>query len=207
MQVEVPSKQIPLVLSELPQTKALKLLLTRRKSHRRFKQQPLTLEQISHLLWAAQGLLPDHRRTAPSAGALFPFKIFVSLALPPADLTQGLYLFNPENFNLELIFQGNFQKKLFKEALAQECILQAPVCFILTAKFRTVKMIYGHRAITYIFLEGGHIGQNIYLMATALDLGTVAVGAFHDDGVRQILMLGDDEIPVYLFPVGRPSDN
>lgn len=206
MQVQASVKQIPLELSDLPKPHPLKDLLLRRKSHRKFKKQPLNLAQISQLLWSAQGILPDGRRAAPSAGALYPFKIFLSVALPPEQMTQGLYLFKPETEKLHLIFEGNFQKKLFENALFQECIIQAPVCIVLTAKLLPVQKTYGNRAITYIFLEGGHIGQNIYLMATALNLGTVAVGAFHDEGVRQILMLADDEIPVYLFPVGIPLD-
>ncbi|MCD6376574.1 MAG: SagB/ThcOx family dehydrogenase [Caldisericaceae bacterium] len=206
MHVQASVKQIPLDLSDFLNQQSLKQLLLKRKSHHNFKKQPLNFKQISQLLWAAQGILPDGRRTAPSAGALYSFKIFLSVALPPERMNQGLYLFTPETEKLELIFKGNFQKKLFEQALSQKCIIQAPVCIVLTAKLFPVQQTYGNRAITYIFLEGGHIGQNIYLMATALNLGTVAVGAFHDEGVSQILMLSGDEIPVYLFPVGIPLD-
>ncbi len=206
MQRLAPQFKVPLIAKVLPDAQILTKLLTNRKSHRNFKKEPLSIEQISNLLWATQGILPDGRRTAPSAGAIYPFKVLVSLALPPAKLNQGLYLFLPTEFELHLLFKGNFQKKLFEEALFQECIINAPMCIILAANIRQIQRVYQERAINYIFLEGGHIGQNLYLMATALNLGTVAVGAFHDEGVRRVVLLNDDELPIYLFPVGIPKD-
>ncbi len=196
----------PLIPPHHLQHTVLHQLLSERKSYRRFKDEPLTLQQLSHLLWAAQGILPDRRRTAPSAGAVFPFHIFFSLRKPLQELAIGLYEFDPMAFTAVLQLASDVQSELFRAALAQDCILQAPVCLILCADLLKIERNYGKRGRNYLFLEGGHIGQNIYLMATALGLGTVAVGAFDDAQVCSILELPKSIIPVYLFPVGIPDE-
>ncbi len=196
--------KIPLLRPDQQDALALNQLLLKRKSHRNFKPQSITLKELSHLLWAAQGAVAPGRRTAPSAGAIFPFRILTAMELAPPQMSVGLYLFEPDAFRLKLMAKGAFREKLYQACMFQECILQAPLCVILYAKLTMVERVYGERAFNYIFLEGGHIGQNIYLAATALNLGTVAVGAFRDEMIRQILMLSADDIPVYLFPVGKP---
>jgi SagB-type dehydrogenase family enzyme len=65
--------------------------------------------------------------------------------------------------------------------------------------------MYNVRGERYAYMETGHAGQNVYLQATALDLGTVAIGAFHDEEVRKVLQLDDNTRPMYIMPVGKPS--
>ncbi len=74
---------------------------------------------------------------------------------------------------------------------------------VLAARYERTTQRYGERGIRYVHIEVGHAGQNLYLQAEALGLGTVAVGAFSDAAVKDLL--GIEEDPLYLMPVGRPA--
>ncbi|ENN96368.1 SagB-type dehydrogenase domain-containing protein [Methanocaldococcus villosus KIN24-T80] len=188
----------------LPEIKNIKLnqLLIKRRSIRSFRDDPLTLEDLSNLLFAAYGITNNFGfRTVPSAGATFPLEIYVNIK-NVIDVDEGVYKYIPERHSIVLHLSRDVSYDLAIASLNQMFIAEAPVVIIITADFyRTVK-VYGNRGYRYVYMEAGSSYQNVYLMATALNLGTVAVGAFYDDKVKEILMI--DEDPLILLPVGKP---
>ncbi len=192
----------PIDLPEPERQGALSLeeTLAGRLSVRQFTSEPLNPQQISQLLWAAQG--PTHAsglRTTPSAGALYPLEVYL------ID-SQGVYHYHPEGHSLSAHLAGDVRKDVCQMALGQESILQAPCTFLLTAVFERIAIRYGpERTPRYVHMEVGHAAQNILLQATALGLGAVPVGAFEDEGLHALLALPLDHEPLYLIPVGYPG--
>lgn len=178
--------------------------ISRRRSVREYKDAPLTLSELGQLLWAAQGItLPSKGfRAAPSAGATYPLELYVSVREGGVEgLSAGIYHYDPFTHSLTLVKAGDFSLEIYRAALSQEWVREAPVCIIIAADFSRTTSRYGARGERYVYMEAGHVGQNIYLQATALGLGTVAVGAFYDDQLKSVV--GCSEDPIYLFPVGR----
>lgn len=173
--------------------------INERRSIRTYKDAPLTLKEVSQLLWASQGTVASGRRAAPSAGATYPLEIFF-VAGNVEGLKQGLYRYKNKEHSLELIREGDFRKPISDRALRQDMILKAPATIVVSAVFERTRARYGARAERYVHMEAGHVGENIMLQATALGLGTVPVGAFIDSEVKSVLGIKED--PLYLFPVG-----
>ncbi len=197
---------------QLPEPKkesavSIEQTLFKRKSVRDYTEKALTLEQVSQLLWAAQGITvrPDGRkgRTAPSAGALYPLEIFLTVR-NVKGLDSGVYRFKPEEHQLEKIFTGDIQAELSVAALGQPWVAQAPINIVIAAVYERTTAKYGERGKRYVYIEVGHVGQNISLQAISLALGTVMVGAFDDEAVHRIVNLADNEVPLYIIPVGHP---
>ena len=184
-------------------TDRLNQLLQRRRSQREFGPGPVSLLQLSQLLWSAQGIT-DARglRTAPSAGALYPLELYV-IAGDITDLDTGLYHYLPEDHRLKQITDENLRHSLADAALGQDVIKQAPLVIVITGLYARTERKYGQRAERYTHIEVGHVAQNIYLQVTALELATVIVGAFDDARVRQVLNLDKDSTPLALLPIGR----
>jgi SagB-type dehydrogenase family enzyme len=105
---------------------------------------------------------------------------------------------------LELGKPGDFRKEICDAALGQRSICLAPATIVIAAVFERTTRKYGQRGIRYGIMEAGHASQNVYLQAAALQVHTVAVGAFRDEAVHRLLFLDDDEQPLYLMPVGNP---
>jgi len=178
---------------------SLEETLAQRRSVRSFTAEQLTLEEISQLLWAAQGLTTSWGgRTAPSAGALYPLEVYVATA-------DGLYHYAPQGHRAIVVSQADLRLKLWEVALEQDAIRDAPAVFVITAVYERTAKKYGERAERYVKLEAGHACQNILLQAVALDLGAVPIGAFYDDQVQAALSLPPDHEPLYLIPVGHPQ--
>jgi len=192
---------VPLPEPRLRGEMSVEEAIAKRRSVRSYTDEPLTLEELSQLLWAAQGITsPKGYRSAPSAGATYPFEVYV-VAGKAEGLKPGIYRYVPEKHALELVKPGDYRRELQRACLDQAWVGSAPVDIVLVAFYERTTEAYGERGIRYVHMEAGHIGQNIYLQATALGLGTVAVGAFDDDEVA--LLLGTDGAPLYVFPVGR----
>lgn len=175
--------------------------LSGRRSVRDFGMQELDLEELSQLFWAAQGetdTKPWRRRTAPSAGALYPLQVY-------AIWKNTLWHYLPELHAAELRAQDITQDQLAEASLGQSAIKSAPVCFILTANYGVTAAKYGERAERYVHIEIGHAGQNILLQAVALGLGGVPIGAFQDSEVKRLLKLPEEEHPLYIISVGHRS--
>lgn len=177
--------------------------LKARSSIRNYTTDSLTLEQVSQLLWAAQGLIgKSYQRTAPSAGALYPVEVYI-VAGNTQGLEPGVYHYHPKEHGLSLILEGDLRSELATAALGQNAITDGAMSIVVAGVYERTASKYGSRSRRYVHLEAGHISQNIYLQATALKLGTVAIGAFHDDRVKRVLDMEDKETPLYIMPIGR----
>jgi SagB-type dehydrogenase family enzyme len=183
--------------------------IRRRRSIRTFSEKPLTVEQLSYLLWASTGIQRKEGgyefRTAPSAGALYPIETYV-IATNVSGLEKALYHYSIKSHLLEEIGIGDFSPSVARAALGQPMFLDAAAIFIWTAIFDRSKWKYRQRAYRYVYLDAGHIAQNLALSATSIGLGSCQVGAFYDDEVNKIVGLdGEEESAIYLSVVGCPE--
>jgi SagB-type dehydrogenase family enzyme len=177
--------------------------LLERRSVRNYEQGALTLPELGQLLWAAQGITdPSGKRTAPSAGALYPLEIYI-VAGEVEGLDSGIYKYRPESHALVKVLDGDQRRALSRAALDQSSVSQGAVAIVFTAVYERVTAKYGERGIRYVHLEAGHAAQNVCLQVVALRMGTVTIGAFDDDEVRKVLSAPDEEEPLYILPVGR----
>ncbi|MBA7599667.1 hypothetical protein ES703_06704 [subsurface metagenome] len=177
--------------------------LLKRRSVREYGNAPLTLEEVSQLLWAAQGITSEWGgRTAPSAGALYPLEVYIAVG-NVENLSPGVYKYNPRRHELIKVRDGDVRQELAEAALSQIWVQEGAIDIVIAAVYERTTKKYGDRGVGYVHMEAGHAAQNIYLQAATLDLGMVTVGAFHDDWVKEIMSMPEDEIPLYLIPVGR----
>jgi SagB-type dehydrogenase family enzyme len=184
---------------EMPVEEALE----QRRSIREFSRDGLELEDVSQLLWAAQGVTGRRGyRAAPSAGALYPLEIYV-VAGDVAGLSPGVYRYRPDKHDLVLVADGDRRKPLASAALDQGWVRRAPAVLVIAGVYERTMAKYGERGRRYVHMEVGHAAQNVYLQATARGLGTVMVGAFDDDEVREVLGLPADHEPLGIMPVGH----
>ena len=175
--------------------------IEKRRSIRDYLDKPIKIEHLSQILWAAQGITDPIKkfRSAPSAGATYPLEIYVVVG-EVEGLNPGVYHYNPYNHSLRLIKEGDYRYQLYKACVDQKWVLKAPASIVITAVYERTTSRYGERGIRYVHMEAGHVGQNIYLQATALGMGTVAVGAFYDEKVEEILNAKGRAL--YVFPLG-----
>ncbi|MDQ7056400.1 MAG: SagB/ThcOx family dehydrogenase [Persephonella sp.] len=182
---------------------SIEKVLLNRRSLREFSSEPLSLKEISQLLWAAQGITHfEGFRTAPSAGALYPLEVY-AVCGNVKNVGSGIYHYNPFRHELILRKAGDYREELFHASLGQEWVRKCPVCFVITGIYDRTTRKYGSRGIRYVDMEAGHAAQNLLLQATAMEIGGVTVGAFYDNQVRKILDVEVDEFPLYLIPVGK----
>ncbi|RKZ32004.1 nitroreductase [bacterium] len=171
-----------------------------RRSRRSYGSGGINLEQVSELLWASAGITSSRGfRAAPSAGATYPIDIYL-LAENVEGLEPAIYRYIEESHALEPIKEGLFIEDLANAALRQSALKDASAVICLFGIYERTTRRYGERGKRYVHIEIGHIGQNIYLVAEALGLSTVAIGAFHDDRVSALF--GVEGVPLYLMPVG-----
>jgi SagB-type dehydrogenase family enzyme len=180
--------------------------LARRRSERRYRERPLSREELAHLLWAAQGITAVAGsfllRAAPSAGALYPVETYLAVHRVEG-VDPGIWHFQVPGAALALIQAGDYRRELVEAGLGQDFLGSAAVVFIWTAVLNRAMWKYRERAIRYLFLDAGHICQNLMLAATALGLGVCPVGAFFDDEVEALLKVdGVEETALYLAAVG-----
>ncbi len=183
-------------------------VIQERRSVRDFTDQPLSAEQLSQLLWATQGITARRRgsafRASPSAGACYPLDTYV-VVNRVEGLEPGLYRYDVSGAKLEALRRGDLSAAIASAVLGQEMAAEAAVVFAWTAVPARAKRRYHERAYRYIYLDAGHIGENLHLAAVAMGLGCCAIGAFLDDEVDAILGVdGFEETAVYLSVVGVP---
>jgi len=199
----------PTSLLKLPEPKltgklSVEEALARRRSVRDYTDKPLTLTEVSQLLWAAQGIT-DKRgfRTAPSAGALYPLEVYI-VAGNVEGLADGIYKYRPAGHELEKVARGDKRLALCAAALGQRCVGNAAAVIVFAADYERTAKKYGRRAPRYVHMEVGHAAENVYLQAVSLGLGTTVVGGFRDEKVKAVVGLAGKERPMCLMPVGRP---
>lgn len=195
----------PVSLPEVRLTSDVSLeeTLLHRRSIRDYTDEALSLEEVSQLLWAAQGITEAWGgRTAPSAGALYPLEVYLVVG-NVENLTPGVYQYRPDGHELVKVKDGDVRAELAEAALGQDSVRNGAIDIVIAAVYERTTVKYGERGVRYVYMEAGHAAQNVYLQATALDLGTVTIGAFYDDGVRDIVGMPGDLAPLYVIPVGK----
>ena len=183
-------------------------MLNQRRSQRRYQSEPLQEAELSQLLWAAQGITLERQgygfRTAPSAGALYPVETYVVIN-NVEGIEPGIYHYAIETHELEQLKTGNFGSKIAKAALDQGIASQANVVFVWTGVFGRSKWKYRERAYRYVYLDAGHIAENLALAAVALGLGSCQIAALYDEEANDLLDVdGVEESTIYMTTVGRP---
>tara|TARA_B100000315_G_scaffold222250_1_gene226192 strand:- start:4419 stop:5231 length:813 start_codon:yes stop_codon:yes gene_type:complete len=180
--------------------------IKKRRSQRNYSNKTITLNQLSQLVFAAQGATGKSYgtllRTAPSAGALYPFEVYLVVNAVD-DLPRGMYHYSVQKHALELVKSGDFRSSITKAGLDQDMLGDSSVAFVLTSVFDRLRHKYGERGYRYAYMEAGHISQNIYLQATSLGLGSVAIGAFLDEEINKLIGIdGHNEAAIYIHAVG-----
>ncbi|MHC4293426.1 MAG: SagB/ThcOx family dehydrogenase [Planctomycetota bacterium] len=203
------SEKTKLPTPKIEQKMSLDETLKKRRSVRHFSSKPLSLQEVSYLLWASTGTQRIEAgyefRTAPSAGALYPIETYI-ISNNVTDLQNGLYHYDIKNHQLEKLKLEELSERLVTAALGQHFCKTAPVVFLWTAIFQRSKFKYHQRAYRYIYLDAGHIAENLALASVSLGLGSCQIGAFLDDPVNEILEIdGVAESILYLSTVGTPA--
>jgi SagB-type dehydrogenase family enzyme len=178
-------------------------VLAARRSKRNFLPDPITLDELGFALWATQGITADMNgyklRTAPSAGALYPVETY--LVVRAVDgLAPGIYHLSVEDFQLELLKEGDFVQEVFQASHTQEMVRLAAVNFLWSALIERCVCKYYERGYRYIYEDVGHISANLQLACTAMDrVGCAVIGAFLDDMATNLLDLDCDREPVVMM--------
>jgi SagB-type dehydrogenase family enzyme len=206
--------RIKLPPAKLTSKISLEEAIVKRRSIRRYRMEPLTLFQLSQLLWSAQGITAARKlRAAPSAGGTYPLEIFALIGkegvvasetkLSKEKLQPGIYHYEVSSHSLVLHQPGDVREKLAEAALDQGFIANAPIDIVICALYIRTSHRYGRRGERYVHMEVGHVGENIHLQAIALGLATVEIGAFNDEEVRKVLRLQEQIKPLYIMPIGK----
>ena len=203
-----PQKIITLPKPKVTGTVSLEETIKKRRSRRSFLAKPLTLELVSQLLWAAQGITDERTgfRASPSGGACYPLDLYLVVGKNGVErLEAGVYHYIVSNHSLEMHLRGDKRRVLALASLGQMFIARAPISIVTTAEYSRITRVYGQRGVRYAHIEVGHVGENLYLQAEALGLGTVAIGAFSDSMVSKYLNLPREHEPLYIMPIGYPK--
>jgi SagB-type dehydrogenase family enzyme len=184
--------------------KSLTEALRERRSVRSYAAAELSLAEVAQLLWAAQGITSaDARRTAPSAGALYPLELYL-VAGAVSGFPPGVYHYEAAQHRLVLVASGDPREATAAAAYGQEWIAEAAAAVVIAAVPERTTRKYGGRGIRYVHMEVGHAGQNLLLQAAALGLASVVVGAFDDAALGAALALPQAVQPLAILPVGHP---
>lgn len=187
-------------------------VLERRRSVRDLVLGPMPAETLGRLLHASYGVHAtrkiegewSHDRPAPSAGGRYPLEIYVATQAVEG-VPDGLHHYDARAHELELRREGVAHAALADLAVDRDMILNANVVVVITAvPFRTMWK-YGQRGYRFLWLDAGHLGQNLYLVATAMGLGPVAIGGFYDEELKRFLSLPAEEDAMYLVCIGQPA--
>jgi SagB-type dehydrogenase family enzyme len=186
--------------------------LLKRKSGREFNPESISFKEISQLLFYGMGIIEkkendwnQSRRVYPSGGGRFPLEIYLFNLKAGNELKEGIYHYNVKEHSLEdLLGLRELRKEIYPKLIWQDMIKKVPMILVISAVFNRTVMKYKDRGYRYVLLEGGHLGQNLYLVSRALGLKCCAVGGFDDDGFHEILDIdGKEEAVFYIFAVGH----
>jgi len=177
--------------------------LHRRRSIRKYEKRPLTVSEVSQLLWSAYGVTsPEGYRTAPSAMALYPLEIDL-LAGNVEGLNAGVYRYAPQNHEVRRTSGGDLRGKICETTFDQPFVAEAAAVLVLSAVYERTCTKFGTEGRKFVHMDLGHAAENVHLQAVALEIGTVVVAAFRPNEVKELLSLALDEEPLYLMPLGK----
>lgn len=210
------SKSIQLPNPRYDSETSIEKALSLRRSIRAYSEEPLSISDISQILWAAQGITKKMEtapatfkykwqggyRTAPSAGALYPLEVYVAVG-NVEGLSKGVYRYIPQSHSLEKRDEGDLRANISDASLKQEAIKKGAAVIVIAAIFERTSVKYGERAERYVHIEVGHAVENIYLQGISLGIGTVMIGAFNDEAVQSVLHLSKEEHPLAIMPLGK----
>ena len=176
---------------------------SQRRSIREYSEGPIDVSEAGQLLWSAYGITsPEGYRTAPSARALYPLEIdFVAGNVE--GLPAGVYRYNPRSHELQRTSEGDLRETISGTTFDQPFVAQGAAVLVFSAVYERTCSKFGEPGRDFVHMDLGHSAENVHLQAVALDIGTVVVGAFRPDEVKQVLSLAEDEQPLYLMPLGK----
>ena len=182
-------------------------IILNRQSIRKFKNESITLMELSLLMIGMTGLTRIYPqvafRTVPSAGGLYPIETYPVIN-NVENIEQGIYHYNIARHSLELLKDGDFRDDITKACLDQVMAFNSAIDFIWTAMIKRAEWKYLQRCYRYIYMDVGHIGQNFYLIAEALGLGACTIGAIYDDELNNLLNIdGINETAIYVGVIGK----
>ncbi len=214
----LPEEHLDGPVIELPQPRlssdvSVEEAMQNRRSFRFYEDSPLSIAEVSQLLWSAYGLsyliedAPDFLRgglrTAPSAGALYPLELYL-VARNVTDLDPGIYLYRSETHELILITAEDCWEEFSNAGFNQLHFETAAAAIVYSAVFERCTDKYGDRGRErYVCMDLGHSAQNVYLQAYALKIGTCSIGAFSDLALKQVIRMTRTEVPLYIMPLGK----
>lgn len=206
----LPSISLPKPQSSLNQSILETILL--RKTPAKMQSCPISLEQLATLLFYAYGVTRDNKNTffprplraVPSAGGLFPLEIYFYVQNNIEKLEAGIYHYHPIYHNLRLVKQGNWEESIAKALFQPNLVKDCAILFFITAIFNRSTFKYQERGYRYIFLEAGHLAQNLNLVATAMDLAAQNIGGYFDRDIDKLLEInGIHHSTIYLAALGK----
>lgn len=188
---------------------SIREVIKKRRSHREFSKDPLNLEELSFMLWAAQGIHEiwkrgsATRRTVPSAGSRHAFELYVIINRV-AGIAPGVYRYLAVEHKLQLIAEGEYGEQLGVDCRDQKFVGQSAVSFIWTVVPYRAEWRYDKLAYKMLAIDVGHSCENLYLASESINAGTCAVGAYYQDRIDSLLRVdGEDEFAIYVAAVGH----
>jgi SagB-type dehydrogenase family enzyme len=175
--------------------------LNDRRSIRNFGEDCLSPDEVSQLLWAAQGITDDEgHRTAPSAMARYPLEVYL-LAGNVTGLPMGVYRYMPIDHSLSIIEQGDIDEYYNASAGFEDWIKTAPAIFIVTGDLNS----FGQGSSQWMYVEAGAAAENLLLEVVSLDLAATYTAGFDAGKLEELMELPDGEVPIGVIPVGRKA--
>jgi len=199
------AETIVLPAADINSSMSVKQAISERRSVRSFKNEPLSMQELSQLLWSAQGITDKGKglRAAPSAGALYPCELYIVVG-NVTGLQAGVYKYVIGKHELTKIHDGDKRSELAASSLSQTWIATAPATIVIVGIIERISRKYGKaRAPQYVHIEVGAIAENVYLQGRALGIGTTFVGAFDDNNLKNLLGAATDEEPFAVLPLGK----
>lgn len=211
--------KLPADFEQLACTGTLWELIRGRESRRKYTEEPLTLPELSFLLWSTQGVrrFAGHKnpvtfRNVPSAGSRHTFETFLFVN-HVEGLKKAIYHYLPEEHELEFWEErSDFDEELKDALCGQSFAASAPVLFVWASIPYRMEWRYGLKAAKYLLIDAGHVCENLYLACESIGLGTCAIGAYDQDRMDELLDFApgpsadkDYICTVYAAPVGRRS--
>jgi len=204
---------LPAPASLQPPKMELRQAIEQRQTRRDYAQTALSLEELAYLLWCTQGVKsvterPATLRTVPSAGARHAFETWL-LVNRVQGLEAGLYRYQAITHKLiHMLASQDICEKVTQACLSQKQVRESAVTFLWVAVVERMTWRYPARGFRYLFLDAGHVCQNLYLAAEQIGCGVCAIAAYDDDLVNQAIQVdGKNLFTIYLASLGKVAKN